>query len=264
MKKLVKHKEGFYIKLINSNKSIIPIKEFKDNHKPNLFSWEQFKTEPANLLQLDKWYSDRNTVSFALITGYDDIEAIDIDSKILKTKQERDAFLKEYFSLLDSHIDNFYDKFCIVQTQSGGFHILYKSKLVEGSKKIARPKGHKEALIETRGLKGFVYIYKVVKGKQYHEIDYISDEDRKMLWQISETYNYEETIAPKLKKQVTITQDGLTPWEDYANRNSILDICSDDFDIVAVLLLKPALGWSLFESPSHPSCFVLFRYYLPV
>jgi len=78
-----------------------------------------------------------------------------------------------------------------------------------------------------------VYIYKVVKGLKYHEIDYISDEDRKMLWQISETYHYEETIAPKVKKQKTITQDGLTPWEDFAERNSILDICSDDFDIVA-------------------------------
>lgn len=233
MKKLIKHQEGFYINLLKSNKSIIPIKEFKGNHKPNLFSWDSFKTEPANQLQLQQWYSNKETVSFALITGYDNIEAIDIDSKILKTKQERDGFLKEYFGLLDSHIDNFYDKFCIVKTQSGGFHILYKSKLVEGSKKIARPKGHKEALIETRGLNGFVYIYKVVKGLNYHEIDYISDEDRKMLWQISETYNYEEVVAPKVKKQVTITQDGLTPWEDFAQRNSILDICSDDFDIVA-------------------------------
>lgn len=233
MKKLIKQKEGFYTNLLNSNKSIIPIKEHNGNHKPNLFSWEQFKTTAANLLQLEKWYSDKNTVSFALITGYDNIEAIDIDSKILKTKQERDAFLNEYFNLLDSHIDNFYDKFCIVQTQSGGYHILYKSKLVEGSKKIARPKGHKEALIETRGKNGFVYIYKVVKGLQYHQIDYVSDEDRKMLWQISETYNYEEVVAPKVKKQTTITQDGLTPWEDFAQRNSILDICSDDFDIVA-------------------------------
>ena len=143
MKKLIKHQEGFYINLLNSNKSIIPIKEFKGNHKPNLFSWDSFKTTPANQLQLEQWYSSKETVSFALITGYDDIEAIDIDSKILKTKQERDGFLNEYFNLLDSHIDNFYDKFCIVKTQSGGFHILYKSKLVEGSKKIAKPKGHK-------------------------------------------------------------------------------------------------------------------------
>ena len=239
MKKLIKQSEGFYTNLINNDISIIPIKEFTDksgntNHKPNLFSWEAFKTASANMLQVSQWYADNKTVSFGLITGFNDIEAIDIDSKILKTKQERDGFLKEYFSLLDSNIDNFYKKFCIVQTQSGGFHILYKSKLITTNKKIAKPKGYKEALIETRGKNGFVYIYNVVKGLQYHEIDYISDEDRKMLWQISETYNYKETVAPKVKVQKTITQDGITPWEDFAAKNSILDICSDDFDIVAV------------------------------
>ena len=233
MKKLIKQKEGFYSNLLNKGLSVIPIKEHKGNHKPNLFSTTPFYETPANLLQFDGWYKDKDTVSFGLLTGQSDVEAIDVDSKILKTKQDRDGFLKEYFDLLDSHIDNFYGKFCIVQTQSLGYHILYKSKLVQGNTKIAKPKGYKEALIESRGTKGFVYIYKRVKGLQYHEIDYISDEDRRMLWQISETYNYEEVVQPKLKKQKTITQDGLTPWEDYAQRNSILDICSDDFDIIA-------------------------------
>jgi hypothetical protein len=233
MKKLIKHTEGYYSILLSKGFSIIPIQEYKDNHKPNLFSTTPFYTDAANLLQFDGWYRDKKTVSFGLLTGQSDVEAIDIDSKILKTKQDRDSFLKEYFGLLESHIDDFYSKFCIVKTQSGGFHILYKSKLVTGNKKIAKPKGYKEALIESRGLKGFVYIYKVVKGLQYHEIDYVSDEDRKMLWQISETYNYEETVAPKVRKHKTIQQDGVTPWEDYANKNSILDICSDDFDVVA-------------------------------
>ncbi len=239
MKKLQKHSNGFYTNLVNNDFSIIPIKEFTDkagntNHKPNVYSIEVFFDSKPNELQVAKWYSDKKTVSFALITGYKDIEAIDIDSKILKTKQERDSFLKEYFSLLENHIDNFYNKFCIVQTQSGGFHILYKSKQLTNSKKIARPKGYKQALIETKGKNSFVYIYKVVKGLHYHEIDYVSDEDRKLLWQISETYDYKEPQEPKVKKQVTIKQDGLTPWEDYANKNTILDICSDDFDVVAV------------------------------
>jgi hypothetical protein len=233
MKKLIRHTEGYYTNLLNKGFSIIPIQEYKDNHKPNLFSTTPFYTDAANLLQFDGWYKDKKTVSFGLLTGQSDVEAIDIDSKILKTKQDRDSFLKEYFGLLENHIDDFYKKFCIVKTQSGGFHILYKSKLVTGNKKIAKPKGYKEALIESRGLKGFVYIYNVVKGLQYNQIDYVSDEDRKMLWQISETYDYKEVIQPKaIKKRQTITQDGLTPWDDFASKNSILDICSDDFDIV--------------------------------
>ena len=238
MKKLVKHSEGFYTNLIENDFSIVPIKEFTSkkgvHHKPNLFSLTPFFKNKTNLFQFSTWYLDKKTVSFALVTGYNDIEAIDIDSKILKNKQDRDSFLKEYFDTLNDNIDDFYKKFCIVKTQSGGFHIIYKSKLVTGAKKIAKPKGYTEALIESRGLNGFVYIYNVVKGVQYHEIDYISDEDRKMLWQISKTYHFEETLKPKVKKQKTIKQDGITPWEDFANKNSILDICSDDFDIVAI------------------------------
>jgi hypothetical protein len=232
MKKLIKHQLGFYQNLVSKGLSIIPIKEITNGHKPNLTSWKSYQEEPIKKDGLQTWYNDFDTVSFGLVTGFNDVEAIDIDSKILPTKKERDEFLKEYFDLLDSHIDDFYKKFCIVKTQSGGFHILYKSKQLTGATKIAKPKGHKEALIESRGKGGFVYIYKVVKGLQYHEIDFISDEDRSLLWQISETYNYQEVIEPKIQKQQTTTQNGISPWEDYANKNTVLSVCGDDFDIV--------------------------------
>ena len=232
MKKLIKHPIGFYENLVANKLSIIPIKEIENGHKPNLSSWKAYQEKAVSIDGLKKWYSDFDTVSFGLVTGFNDEEAIDIDSKILPTKKERDEFLKEYFDLLDSHIDDFYKKFCIVKTQSGGFHILYKSKSLVGATKIAKPKGYKEALIESRGKGGFVYIYKQVKGLQYHEIDYISDEDRDLLWQISETYDYKEVIEPKIKKQQTNISDGLTPWEDYSNKNTVLSVCSDDFDVV--------------------------------
>ena len=232
MKKLLKHNLGFYKNLIKSNLSIIPIKEIPEGHKPNLLSWKKYQTETVSEDILEDWYNDQNTVSFGLATEFNDVEAIDVDSKILSTKKERDEFLKEYFELLNSHIDNFYNKFCIVKTQSGGFHILYKSKSLVGATKIAKPKGHIQALIESRGKGGFVYIYEVVKGLQYHEIDYITDEDRTLLWQISETYDFKEVIEPKIKKQVTTIQDGLTPWEDFSNKNTVLSICGDDFDVV--------------------------------
>lgn len=232
MKKLIKKDLGFYQNLVVKNLSVIPIKEIDNNHKPNLHKWAEFQDNVVSDEVLENWYNDVNTVSFGLVTGYNDVEVIDIDSKILPTKKDRDEFLKEYFNLLVNHIDDFYNKVCIVRSQSGGFHIIYKSKSVEGAKKIAKPKGFKEALIESKGLGGFVYIYNQVKGLQYHNIDYISDEDRSLMWQISKTYHYEEVVQPKVTKQKTISQDGITPWDDYANRNSVLDICLDDFDIV--------------------------------
>ena len=233
MKKLIKRDIGFYQNIIDNDLSIIPIKEIEGGHKPNLQSWSKYQKEVVFTIDLDNWHNDPQTTSFGLVTGYNDVEAIDIDSKILPTKKDRDGFLNEYFNLLDNHIDDFYKKVCVVRTQSGGFHILYKSKSIVGAKKIAKPKGHKEALIESRGTGGFVYIYERVKGLQYHEIDYISEEDRELLWQISKTYDHEE---PKLEIKTTKTtpsnRDGKSAWEDYAEKNNILSICGDEFDIV--------------------------------
>lgn len=227
MKKLIKHSLGFYNNLIDKGFLVMPIKLNNESH-----IFPKRDNNNLSLIEIEKDYEDNKTVGFCLITGFNDLEVIDIDTKILNTKKEKDAFIKEYFDLLENHISNFYDKVCVVETQSGGFHILYKNAFFEGNLKVAKPKGHKEALIETRGKGGLVHIYKRVKGLQYHEIDYISDEDRKLIFEISKTYHYEETVAPKVKKQKTILQDGLTPWEDFSNRNSVLDICSEDFDIV--------------------------------
>lgn len=237
MKKLIKHRIGFYQKLTKEGFNIIPIKEFSlsnktKGHKPNLKEWTKYQKEGVKIDEVENWFKNKDTVSFGLVTGYNDLEVIDVDSKIFPTKKERDKFLKEYFELLDNHIENFYEKVCIAKTQSGGFHILYKCKEISGNQKIATPKSYKEALIETRGTGGFVYIYNQVKGVQYHEIDYISEKDRQMIWEISKTYHYQEPLKPKVKPQKTIQKDGLTVWDDFAQKNSILDICSSDFDVV--------------------------------
>ena len=232
MKKLIKNSLGFYQKLTEENLSIIPIRETEKSHKPNLSSWAKYKTEIVNDLDLLKWYSNNDTVSFGLVTGFGGVEAIDVDSKILPNKKDRDAFIVEYLELLENHIDDFYSKFCIVKTQSGGYHIIYRTNNVDNNTKIAKPKGHKEALIETRGNGGFVYIYEQIAGLQYHEISFISDEDKKLLWEISKIYNYEEPIInEKLTKQVTTT-DRLDSWTDYANKNTVLSVCGDEFSIV--------------------------------
>lgn len=231
MKKLTKNSLGFYQKLTEKNISIIPIRETEKSHKPNLSSWAKYKDSIVDDLELLKWYSDNKTVSFGLVTGFGDIEAIDIDSKILPTKKDRDDFISEYLELLENHIDDFYKKVCIAKTQSGGYHILYRTNKVDNNTKIAKPKGHKQALIETRGNGGFVYIYENFAGVQYHEIEHITDEDKKIIWEISRIYNYEEPIVnEKLNKQADTNR--LDAWTDYANKNTVLSVCGDEFTIV--------------------------------
>lgn len=233
MKKLIKHELGFYKKLLDEGFSLIPIKQAKEDFKPNVVSWKPFQETAAPEEILVEWFEDQKTVSFGLVTGYNDLEVIDIDTKILPSKKEKDEFLAEFFGLLENHIEDLFQKICVVKSQSGGFHILYKCMVIEGNQKLATPKGFKEALIETRGEGGFVYIYNQVKGVKYHEIQYLEEEERQVIIEIAQSFGYSEPIQPKIKTEPTIQQDGISVWNDFSNRNKILDICSDDFDIIS-------------------------------
>lgn len=232
-KKLKKYEFGFYENLMIKGFNLVPIKEIIikniKGYKPS-FLW---KKEVFSLDNLKPYYSNLQTVTFGLQTGFNDVECVDVDTKIFSSIKEKKEFWIEYLELLENHIPEFKKKVLIIETKTGGFHILYKTKIKEGNKKIAKPKGYKEALIESRGVGGFVYIHdKIINNKRYHEIDYITDEERNMIWQISKTYNHEEPVIVKQKKRQTILKSGITPWEDFAQKNSILDVCSDEFDIV--------------------------------
>ena len=238
LKKLIKHDLGFYNNLVDKGFLLEPINYYPPKEGGlKRYSYPSGDRDVSKLTlntkeKIQIQYNKSSFQSFCIMTGFADIEVIDVDNKVIKNIIERKAFNEEYFNLLDSHIENFYDKFCIVESQSGGFHILFKSKLVQPSHKVSKLKGNSEALIETRGLGGLIHIYNRIKGLEYHQIDYITDEDRKMLFDISKTYNHEEVLKPKVRKQNTIQLDGITPWDDYAEKNNVLDICSDDFDVV--------------------------------
>jgi len=230
MKRLKKHKATFYRNLLDYNLSVFPIIEKNGQQKPN-GSWKHYQTDIAGKEQINEWYD--NAVAFALITGYGDVEAIDVDTKVLKTQKDKDIFVDEYFGLLENHIIDFWNKVSLVETQSGGYHLIYRCEDICGATKIAKPKGASEALIESRGIGGFVYIYDVVKGLPYHEINYITVEERKLIWEISKMYHHEDKVIDvKFNKKVQQKTDGLKSWEDFANKNSVWDICSEEFDIV--------------------------------
>jgi hypothetical protein len=135
-----------------------------------------------------------------------------VDLKVFSTKQEQLDFWGEYLTMLQDNILDFDDKFCIYKTRNAGFHILYKSKRVEGNQKLAKLKGHKEAVIETRGIAGYVFAYpdNQVSKKSYFDIDFISDNDRDIIMHVSKMYNHvEETqIVPQPKKDKAIYKDG--------------------------------------------------------
>jgi hypothetical protein len=223
--------------------SIITIGE---NKVPN-FPWLKCKSEKLTEDEFIKNYRYKGgivkkdgtdlpaTNGLGIVTGFEFLEVIDIDLKVFSTTKEMTDFWDEYLSTLKELIYDFDNKFVIYKTKSGGYHILYKSKRVVGNKKIAVLKGHTQAVIESRGLGGYVFIYpkNKVSLKSYFEVDFITDEDRELVWNISKAYNYEEPKPEKVEKKTKeYFSEGITPWADFNNQNDVLDVVvPDDFTI---------------------------------
>ena len=158
-----------------------------DNKIPN-FPWKKYQTEKMPIEQFVKQYEYKGgiirkrdgkeipkTDNFGIVTGYDDLECVDVDLKVFSTAKEQKEFWDEFLQNLQDNILDFEDKFVIYKTKNAGYHILYKTKRVQGNLKIAVLKGHKEAVIETRGIGGYIFTYpdKKVSKKSYFEIDYV-------------------------------------------------------------------------------------------
>ena len=176
------------------------------------------------------------TDAFGIVTGFDFLEVIDIDLKVFSTAHEQKEFWNEYITYLQDNILDFEDKFAIYKTRNAGYHILYKSKRVEGNLKLAVLKGHKEALVETRGMGGYVFAYpdKQVSKLSYFDIDFISDEDREIIMYFSKMYNYVEEVkyVPSKKiKDKFVTDEGITPWDDFNEKTDVWDLISSEFTI---------------------------------
>jgi len=219
---------GFYAKLAQLGLSVIPISD----DKIPIGAWkdyqEKHRTEEEVLQsKFNKW---------GLVTGYKDLECIDVDLKVFSTTKEKIDFWDELIGLLQDSIFDFDEKFVIYKTQNAGYHILYKSKRVQGNQKISKLKDHKECVIETRGKSGMVVIYKdkKISKKSYFDIQYISDDDRENLMRICKSFNYQEpkidVIKPVIKKEYL--SDGCTPWDDFNNKNNVWNVISDDFTII--------------------------------
>lgn len=220
--------EKHYLKKLAENGfSIIPCNE----NKAPLGAWKKYQTEARTSEEIEQLTSPK----FGIVTGYNNLEVIDIDCKTLSTLKEQKDFWDEYLGFLKDNIDDFDKKFVIKKTLNKGFHILYRCKSLKGNTKIAKLKGSAEALIESRGIGGMVIAYDdTLSSINYHQIQEISEEDREVLWSCSRTYNYVEEIPIEPKKvKDEYLESEITCWDDFNKKTDIFDIISSDFTIVA-------------------------------
>lgn len=222
--------KSFLKRLADSNLSIIPVSADK---RP-LGQWKAYQTEARTKEDIDKL----NSPLYGIVTGFSGVEVIDVDLKVFSTLQEQNDFWNELLSFLKDNIDDFDKKFVIYKTKNQGYHILYRCESIVGNTKIAVLEGHKEAVIESRGIGGMVVLYENQISKlSYSEIQTISSRDRDIAWGIAKTYNYinhEEIEAPKIKEK-TYDESIITPWDDYNQKVSIFEIISSELKIVRTL-----------------------------
>jgi len=223
-------------KLIDSGLSLITI---GDKKVPNT-TWKDSQTTPLNKAKFEANYSLSTTNGVGIVTGYDNLEVIDIDLKILPSLKQQQDFWNEYIGFLKDNIDDFDNKFVIYKTINNGYHILYKCEEIGGNQKIAKLKEQKEAIIETRGKGGYVFIYdNKVSKKDYTQIQEISVKDRECLFQCSKYYNHvDEEVAIDKKVQKQSVNVDLSVWDDFNNRTSVWELIEDEFDVIKKLSNK--------------------------
>ena len=213
-----------YFSVITIGKDKIP------NHK-----WKECQSEKLTEEQFLKNLRDTSTEGIGIVTGFESLEVIDVDTKVFSTQLEKDQFWKEYYQTLKDNILDFENKFSVYVTKSGGYHILYKSKRVVGNSKIAKLKGHKEAVIETRGNGGYVFVYpgkRYENTRSYFQLQFITDDDRQTIWNLSSAYNHIEKALDEPKKEPKIySDDEVTPWQDFNDKTDIWSVIQDDFFI---------------------------------
>jgi hypothetical protein len=213
---------GRAINLLNAGFSVMPISEGK---KP-LILWKEYQTKKIEKAELERLES--KTKGYGIITGFYGTECIDIDLKVFPSVQEGKKFWNEFIAFVSDYIDDFARKFVIYKTINSGYHIIYRCAKVEGNRKLATLKGHSQALIETRGTGGYIYIYdNQISELSYEQIQEITPEERDLLMNLCKYFNYQEKVEEIKPKEADYS--GLTPWDDYNHRNKGLDLLQGEF-----------------------------------
>lgn len=234
-------------RLLDTGYSLITVGQ---NKKPN-YSWKQCQTKPLNKSAFKVQYDYKGgimkkdgtemeaTAGVGIVTGYDNLEVIDVDLKVFSSLPEQTDFWNELLSFIKDNIDDFDLKFVIYKTKNQGYHILYKCDTIQGNTKIANLAGMKEAVIESRGVGGYVFIYdNQISKLSYNDVQKITDKDRQILWDICKTYNHieqVEEITPDKKSANEYKEADIKPWDDYNKKVSIFDIIGEDFKIIRTL-----------------------------
>ncbi|MCZ6626258.1 MAG: DUF3987 domain-containing protein [Deltaproteobacteria bacterium] len=137
--------------LVAAGFSVIPIRS--DQSKAPSIPWKTYQNRRATPPELHHWYGGGQLLGIAVVGGKvsGGLEIIDFDEPEL---------FEPWQDLIEEANADLLDNLPIVLTPSGGYHLFYRCREIEGNQKLAQRKGetHPEVMIETRGEGGYVLI----------------------------------------------------------------------------------------------------------
>jgi len=213
---------------------VVPV---KDDKRPAVSSWKQYQV--AQTENDVRFMFSTPQYGIAVLTGINGLEVVDVDSKYDLT-----GTLITDLQAANDQINDPEGKFInltVCRTRSGGWHLMYYCDQPEGNKKLAeRPPAENEdqkttpVLLETRGIGGYVVVaptpgYEVDLGSLTN-IPRIKQTTRDNLIRVCRSFN--QNIKPdpateykaRPKEQINTATDGVTPWQDYNERNDPVDV----------------------------------------
>jgi len=147
------------IELNKQGFKVIPV----NDKKQPLCKWKQYQAiQTIDEVKALNW---SQAYGMALLTG-GDIEVLDIDSKYALDKDSFDTAV--FDAIYDALGEEDFSNMVFTQTQSRGYHIIYKCEKIEGNQKLASRYTTKDerqhendkvrVLLETRGENGYILI----------------------------------------------------------------------------------------------------------
>lgn len=169
--------------LLRKGRSIIPIKIFRDktgklNKKPTV-KWTQFQNRTPEPDELS--YTKNIGMVYGKVSG--NTELLDFDLKNTKNKNLFTQLKKR----VQKALPGVWEKLTIQKTVSGGYHVAYRCKAIEGNQVLSRNE-EREAIIETRGEGGYGVIapsqgYELLQN-DFKDIEEITPKERKTIHEI--------------------------------------------------------------------------------
>ncbi len=153
----------------------------------------------------------------------DGIEAIDIDKK----HDPKGTIINDLITAIEDFGVNV--NAVVQSTKSGGCHLIYRCEKPDGNRKLAARDGCKEAMIETRGNGGLLFIHPtpgyLFQTGDVFSIPRISQATRNELINVCLHLDERRPIdGSSHTQQATDKSGNITPWDDYNQRTNILDL----------------------------------------